>query len=140
MHVDNSSSASNSVGALWTITEIHLLPDIILGACNIALNQTDKSPCLQVTYIITGEEFNSIERERSSKYLNEKYRYKVSPVQIGLPQWFSGQRICLQCRRQKRCGFDLWVRKISWRKRWQLQCSCLKNLMDRERSLVGYRP
>ena len=66
MHVDNSSSASNSVDALWTIIEIHLLPDTILGAYNIALNQTDKSPCLQVTYIITGEEYNSVEREREA--------------------------------------------------------------------------
>ena len=50
------------------------------GAYNIALNQTDRSPCLQVTYIITGEEFNSIDREKSSKYPNEKYRYKVSNI------------------------------------------------------------
>lgn len=80
MHVDNSSSASNSVDALWAIIEIHLLPDTILGAYNIALTQTDRSPRLQVTYIITGKEFNSVERERSSKYPNEKYSFKVSNI------------------------------------------------------------
>ena len=29
-------------------------------------------------------------------------------------------------------GFDPWVRKISWRRKWQLQYSCLGNPMDRE--------
>ena len=30
--------------------------------------------------LITGEEFNSVERERSSKYPNEKYSFKVSNI------------------------------------------------------------
>ena len=30
---------------------------------------------------------------------------------VGLPQWFSG-KICLQCKRHKRHGFDPWVRNI----------------------------
>ena len=38
------------------------------------------------------------------------------------------KRICLQCRRQKRRGFDSWVGKIPWRKAWY---SCLENPMDR---------
>ena len=38
-------------------------------------------------------------------------------------------RICLQCRRH---GFDLWVRKIPWKRKWNpLQYSCLENSMDR---------
>ena len=28
-------------------------------------------------------------------------------------------RICLQCRRCRRCGFNPWVRKIPWRRAWQ---------------------
>ena len=80
---------------------------------------------------------------------------------LGLPWWFRGWSICLQCRRP---GFSLWLRKISWRKEWQptlvniphqigmftlgivilwvwpvylplglltVQYSCLKNPMDR---------
>ena len=31
-------------------------------------------------------------------------------------QW---QRTCLPCRKAGRCGFDPWVRKISWRRKWQ---------------------
>ena len=34
----------------------------------------------------------------------------------GLPRWLSRLRIRLQCRRHR---FDLWVRKIPWRRKWQ---------------------
>ena len=38
-------------------------------------------------------------------------------------------RICLQCRRH---GFNLWVWKIPWRRKWQpTPLSCLGNPMDR---------
>ena len=29
------------------------------------------------------------------------------------------ERICLQCRIRRRCGFIPWVRKIPWRRAWQ---------------------
>ena len=37
-------------------------------------------------------------------------------LHTGLPWWLSWQRICLQCRRP---GFDPWVGKIPWRRKWQ---------------------
>ena len=41
----------------------------------------------------------------------------------GLPWWLRWWRICLQCRRPR---FDLWVRKIPWRRNGiPLQYSCL---------------
>ena len=41
-------------------------------------------------------------------------------------------RICLQCRRCKRCGFKPWVGKIPWRRKCKpLQYSCPENSMDR---------
>ena len=33
-----------------------------------------------------------------------------------LPFEFRQQRVCLECRRP---GFDLWIRKIPWRREWQ---------------------
>ena len=36
-----------------------------------------------------------------------------------------------QCRRHKRCGFDLWARKIPWRRARQSIPACLENPMDR---------
>ena len=35
-----------------------------------------------------------------------------------LPNWLSGQESACQCRRHKRHGFDLWVRKILCRRKW----------------------
>ena len=40
-------------------------------------------------------------------------------VKLRLPRWLSGKESACQCRRYKRCGFDLWVRKIPWRRKWQ---------------------
>jgi len=34
----------------------------------------------------------------------------------GFPWWLRWERICLQCRRY---GFDPWVRKIPWKRKWQ---------------------
>ena len=37
-----------------------------------------------------------------------------------IPRWFSGKESVCQCRRHRRLGFDPWVRKITWRRKWQL--------------------
>ena len=50
----------------------------------------------------------------------------------GLP-W--GLRICLQCGRPI---FDCWVRKIHWRREWQLTLVFLPGESQRQQSLVGY--
>ena len=39
--------------------------------------------------------------------------------QLGLPRWHSGKESARQCRRHKRPGFDSWVGKIPWRRKWQ---------------------
>ena len=36
----------------------------------------------------------------------------------GLPWWLSGKESACQCKRLKRLGFDLWVGKIPWRRKW----------------------
>ena len=36
-------------------------------------------------------------------------------------KWLSDKEsTCPQCRRHRRCGFDPWVKKIPWRRKWQL--------------------
>ena len=43
-----------------------------------------------------------------------------------------GKESTCQCRRHRRSGFDPWVRKIPWRRKWQpTPVSCLENSMDR---------
>ena len=41
---------------------------------------------------------------------------RVSYSMCGLPWWLSGKESACQCRRP---GFDPWVRKIPWRRKWQ---------------------
>ena len=43
------------------------------------------------------------------------YRYTY----MWLPRWLRGKVSACQCRRCWRCGFDPWVRKIPWRRKWQ---------------------
>ena len=44
----------------------------------------------------------------------------------------SGKESTCQCRRHKRCGFNPWVRKIPWRRKWQpTPVFLLENPMDR---------
>jgi len=35
------------------------------------------------------------------------------------PGGASGRETACQCRRGKRCGFNPWIRKIPWRRKWQ---------------------
>ena len=49
---------------------------------------------------------------------------------IGLPRWLSGKESACQCRRR---GFDPWVGKIPWRRKWQpTPVYLLGNPMDRK--------
>ena len=55
----------------------------------------------------------------------------------------SGKEPTCQYRRQKRTGFDPWVRKIPWRRKWQLALPFMVFLSGEshgQRSLEGYGP
>ena len=57
-----------------------------------------------------------------------------------LPGQCSGEEPACQCRRQKRYGFNPWVRKIPWRRAWQPTPIFLPGGSHQERSLAGYSP
>ena len=54
----------------------------------------------------------------------------------GFPGGTSGKESTCQCRRYKRCGFDPSVRKILWRRTWQLTAVFLPGKFHGQRSLV----
>ena len=56
---------------------------------------------------------------------------------IGLPRWFSGKESSCQCRS---CGFNRWVGKIPWRRKWQPSPVFLPEKSHGQRSLMGYSP
>ena len=59
-------------------------------------------------------------------------------VITGLPSWLSGKDSACQFRRHKRCGFNPWVGKISWRRKWQPSPVLLPGKSHGRRNLVGY--
>ena len=56
---------------------------------------------------------------------------------IGLPWWFSGKEPTCKCRRP---GFNPWIGKIPWRRKWQPTWVFLPGKSHGQRSLVGYSP
>ena len=56
----------------------------------------------------------------------------------GLPTWSSGKESTCQCRRCKRLGFYLWVRKIPWRREGQPTPGFLPGKSHGQRNLTGY--
>ena len=59
---------------------------------------------------------------------------------FGLPRWLSGKESSYQCRRCRRHRFDLWIGKISWRRKWQLAPVFLVGASHGQRSLKAYSP
>ena len=64
------------------------------------------------------------------------------PLSIGklLPSWLSGKESACQCRRHRRLGFDPWVGKIPWRRKWQCTPVFLPGKFHGQKSLAGYNP
>ena len=58
----------------------------------------------------------------------------VYTTSYSLPWWFSGKESACQCRRR---GFDPWVGKIPWRRKWQPTPVFLPGKSHGQRSLVG---
>ena len=56
-----------------------------------------------------------------------------------LPRWCSDEESACQYRRHKRRGFDPWVRKIPWRRKWH-PTSVLPGESRGQRSLTCYSP
>ena len=54
---------------------------------------------------------------------------------VGLLWWLNGKESDCQCRR---CGFDSWVEKIPWRRKWLPTPVFLPGKSHGQRSLVGY--
>ena len=59
---------------------------------------------------------------------------------ICFPGGTSGKEPTWQCRRHKRCGFDPWGGKMSWREAWQPSPVFLPGESHGQRNLVGCSP
>ena len=61
----------------------------------------------------------------------------ITNVHPGLPRWHSGKESASQRRRYKRGGFDPWVGKIPWSRKWQSAPVFLPGKFHGQRRLVG---
>ena len=52
----------------------------------------------------------------------------------------SGKEPACQCKRHKRLGFDPWIKKIPWRRKWQPTPVFLPGKSHGQWSLAGYSP
>ena len=63
--------------------------------------------------------------------------YIYGLMNMGFPGGSGGKELACQCRR---LGFDPWVRKIPWRKKWQPTPAFLSGTSHGQGSLAGYSP
>ena len=56
------------------------------------------------------------------------------------PRWQSGKDPACQCRSHKTCGFDPWIGKIPWRRKWQSIPVFMCGKPHGWRILAGYSP
>ena len=63
-----------------------------------------------------------------------------TPGDTWLPRWISGKEFTCQYRRLGRSGFDPWVRKIPWWRKWQPTPVVLPGESREQRTLAGHSP
>ena len=64
------------------------------------------------------------------------YIFILPKSEKGFPRWFIRKESTRQCRRHRRHGFELWIRKI-WRRIWQPTPGFLPWKSHGQRSLAG---
>ena len=71
------------------------------------------------------------------EYIYTEVKMLAHIITLGLPRWLSGKEST--CRICRRYGFDLWVRKITWRRKWQPTPVVLSGESHGQKGLVGYK-
>ena len=60
--------------------------------------------------------FQRVGHDLVTKQRQQQTSFYPSKGTLGHPKWLSGKESTCQCRT---CGFNPWVRKILWRRKWQ---------------------
>ena len=66
--------------------------------------------------------------------------WQIEREKVGFLGGTSDKESTCQCRKLKRCWFNPWVGKISWRRKWQSTSVLLPGKSHGQRILVGYSP
>ena len=78
--------------------------------------------------------------ELEKVFENRVYDKGVVFIGLHIPGVASGKEPAWQCKRPKSRGFDPWVRKIPWRRKWQPTSVFLPGKSPGQRGPVGYSP
>ena len=86
---------------------------------------------LSFSAMICANDSSSLSSEWAPSSQKTNQYSPICPV-IGLLRWLRGKESACQCRRH---SFNLWVRKIPWRRKWQPTPVFLPGKSHRQRSL-----
>ena len=75
-------------------------------------------------------------KEKQYNFGNEA----LTSQEKGIPRWHNRKESTCLCRRCKRHGFDPWVGKILWSRKWQATPVFLLGKFHGQRRLAGYSP
>ena len=78
--------------------------------------------------------------KKQNNRIQTKDQDKASIKKLGFPDDTTGKEPACQCRTHKKPGFDPWVRRIPWRRKWQPTPVFLPGESHGQRSLVIYGP
>ena len=112
-------------------------------SCRILCDPMDYSlPDSSVRGIIPGRilEWIAISSSRGSSRPRVEPKPPVASALPGRFWWLSGKQSACQCRSHKRLGFNPWVRKILWSRKWQPTPVFFPGRSHEQRSLTGYSP
>ena len=73
-------------------------------------------------------------------FLQAAHIGRVVKESAGLPEWLSSKEPACQCRRHRRHGFNPWIRKIPWSRKWRSIPVFLPGEFYGQRSPVGFSP
>ena len=134
---------------------IHILPKLYFESKNSHFSEMEKGVGVHFIHSLFLQACEDIKDMRSAAWAVEPYIWllrerngllPLSPavvlaaqyfVLLGLPWWLRLESLGLRCGRP---GFDPWVRKIPWRRKWHPTPVLLLGKSHGRRILVGYGP
>ena len=137
----SASDAGNSSGGKLYICHSGSSPEALK---EMALPSRDLCCCYRSNWAGTASTYRAENWECSGQPRTMKncstWLSNVLLVIPGFPGGTSGKEPTYPCRRPERHGFDPWVRKVSWRRAWQLTPVFLPEESHGQGSLADYSP
>jgi len=81
-----------------------------------------------------------LEKKKSDLGESQSIFLTVSEEKRGFLGGISGKESICQCRRPKRLGFNPWVGKMTWSRKWQPTPGFLPGKSHGQKRLAGYSP